>query len=222
MIFSKKQQLLLIGVGGFIFILFSYFFLDKTVARYFLEQRAAYESIGDFISIFGESYWYFGIAILGALFFQFVKKNQLLKQRFLFLLYINLFSGLLSIILKNVFGRMRPWGLRDGGDKFGFLLFQNFDKGFVEKMKIHFATLADAPTTFTSFPSGHSTTVFAAFAYLTIFFPKYVYLWLGIAIVLVSGRILDSDHFLSDITAGALLGTFSTLYLYSKLKKKLQ
>jgi membrane-associated phospholipid phosphatase len=32
---------------------------------------------------------------------------------------------------------------------------------------------------------------------------------------------MDSDHFLSDITAGALLGALSTLYMYTKLKEKI-
>ncbi|MBU0632683.1 phosphatase PAP2 family protein [bacterium] len=205
-----------------LFIIFSYLYLDKTVAGYFLTHAKTYESIGDLISIFGESYWYIGTAVLGFLFYRFYKNNELYKQRFLFLLYINLFSGLLSIILKNIFGRIRPWGLRHGGDEYGFLLFQNFDMGFIEKMKYHFITLADAPTTYTSFPSGHSTTVFAAFTYLCILFPKYIYLWLSIAIVLASGRLMDSDHFLSDITAGALVGTVSTLFLYSKLKEKIR
>ncbi|WP_345991460.1 phosphatase PAP2 family protein [Sulfurimonas sp. HSL-1716] len=220
MIFLKKRYLFTISLT-LLFIIFAYLYLDKNIARYFLARASTYEAAGDFISIFGESYWYIGAALIGFLFFGFFKKNELYKQRFLFLLYTNLFSGLLSIILKNIFGRIRPWGLRKGGDEYGFLLFQNFDMGFVEKMKYHFVTLADAPTTYTSFPSGHSTTVFAVFTYLILLFPRYLYLWLGISVILVSGRIMDSDHFLSDITAGALLGTLSTLFLYSKLKEKI-
>ncbi|WP_345978599.1 phosphatase PAP2 family protein [Sulfurimonas sp. HSL3-2] len=221
MIFSKKQYFLAISLTV-LFIIFSYLYLDKNVARYFLAHASTYDSLGDFISTFGESNWYIGSAVLGFLFFKFVKKHELFKQRFLFLLYINLFSGLLSIILKNIFGRIRPWGLRNGGDEYGFLLFQNFDMGFIEKMKYHFTTLVDAPTTYTSFPSGHTTTIFAVFTYLCILFPKYIYLWLSVAVVFASGRLMDSDHFLSDITAGAMLGTLSTLFLYSKLKEKIK
>ncbi|MDO8454463.1 MAG: phospholipid phosphatase, partial [Sulfurimonas sp.] len=147
MIFSKKRYLLYIS-SLVPMLFFSYFFIDKTVAKYFLSNISTYEALGDFISIFGESHWYFATAIIGFIIFKFVKKNKLFAQRFLFLLYINLFSGVISLVLKNLFGRIRPWGLRDGGDTYGFLLFQNFDMGFIEKMKYHFTTLTDAPTTY--------------------------------------------------------------------------
>jgi membrane-associated phospholipid phosphatase len=201
---------------------FSYFTLDKRIAHYFLANVKTYEHIGDFISIFGESHWYIGSAIIGFIVFKFVKKNELYAQRFLFLLYINLFSGLISLFLKWIFGRIRPWGLRNGNDDFGFLLFQNFNMDFIEKMKYHFITLTDAPTTYTSFPSGHTTTVFAFFTFLSLFFPRYTYVWLISAIILAGSRILANDHFLSDIFAGIIVGTISTMFLYSKLRKKIE
>ena len=221
MIFSKKQYILyILSLITLIFI--SYFFVDKTIAKYFITNVATYEAIGDFISVAGESHWYIATAIIGFVIFKFYKKNGLYAQRFLFLLYINIFSGLISLVLKQLFARIRPWGLRNDGDEYGFLAFQNFDMGFVEKMKYHFITLADAPTTYTSFPSGHTTTVFAAFTFLTILFPKQVYIWLSMAIVLASSRILANDHFLSDIFAGVLVGTLSTMYIYSKMRRKLE
>ena len=202
-------------------IFISYFFIDKSVARYFLKHTDTYEHIGDIISIFGESHWYIAIAILGYLFFKFIKNNAVYANRFLFLLYINLFSGIISLLLKQLFGRIRPWGLKNNTDEYGFLAFQNFDMGFIEKMKYHFLTLADAPTTYTSFPSGHTTTVFAFFTYLSIFFPKYIYIWFFGAIILASSRLLANDHFVSDIFAGILVGTLSSMFIYSKMKGKL-
>ncbi|MEA2091805.1 MAG: phosphatase PAP2 family protein [Campylobacterota bacterium] len=219
MIFSKKVYILYILTLS-ILIFISYFFLDRDVAEYFLANIPTYEATGDAISILGESHWYIGSAIIGYLFFKYYKKNELYKQRFLFLLYINIFSGLVSLILKQLFGRIRPWGLRPNHDEYGFLLFQNFDIGFTEKMKYHFITLADAPTTYTSFPSGHTTTVFAFFTYLSIFFPKQIYIWLGGAVILACSRILANDHFISDIFAGILVGTISTMFIYSKMRSK--
>ena len=219
MIFSKKQLILYI-LSLVTLIVTSYFFIDETIAKYFLANMKTYKALGDFISIFGESHWYFATAIIGFIIFKFVKKNKLFEERFLFLLYINIFSGVMSLVIKNIFGRIRPWG--NDGDASGFLLFQNFDMRFFEKMKYHFTTILDAPTTYTSFPSGHTTTVFAAFTYLVILFPKYFYLWLSIAILLVFGRILDNGHFLSDIFAGVLVGTLSTLFIYSKMKEKIE
>jgi membrane-associated phospholipid phosphatase len=220
MIFSKKAYAVyILTLIALIFV--SYFTLDLRVAHYFVANTKIYEPIGEFISIFGESHWYIGTAILGYLFFKFYKKNELYQQRFLFLLYINLFSGIISLFLKWIFGRIRPWGLRNGNDDYGFLLFQNWDMSFIEKMKYHFVTLSDAPTTYTSFPSGHTTTVFAVFTYLVILFPKYLYLWLSLAIVLASSRILANDHFISDIFAGIMIGTLASMFIYSKIRSKI-
>ena len=220
MIFSKKAYLIyILTLISLIFV--SYFTLDVRVAQFFLADVKTYEPVGDFISIFGESHWYIGTAILGFLFFKYYKKNELYKQRFLFLLYVNLFSGITSLFLKWIFGRIRPWGMRNGNDDYGFLLLQNWDMSFIEKMKYHFVTLADAPTTYSSFPSGHTTTVFAVFTYLVILFPKYLYLWLTFAIVLASSRILANDHFISDLFAGIMVGTLATMFIYSKLRRKI-
>jgi membrane-associated phospholipid phosphatase len=220
MIFSKKAYFSYITLM-ILAIFVSYNFFDKTIAIYFIQNRETYEAIGDFISIFGESHWYIGIAIIGFVFFKYYKTDVLYKNRFLFLLYINLFSGLISLISKFIFGRIRPWGLRNNGDEFGFLLFQNFDKGLIEKFKYHFLTITDAPTTYTSFPSGHTTTMFTLFAYLSLLFPKYIYLWLTFALVVSFSRVLDSDHFISDLMAGVLVGTISTMFIYSKMRTKL-
>ncbi|EDZ62753.1 phosphatase, PAP2 family [Sulfurimonas gotlandica GD1] len=221
MIFSKKAYIVYILTLVLLMIV-SYFTLDIRVAHFFLADANTYEPIGDFISIFGESHWYIGTAVLGYFFFKFYKKNELYQQRFLFLLYINLFSGIISLFSKWIFGRIRPWGMRNGNEDYGFLLFQNWDMSFIEKMKYHFTTLADAPTTYSSFPSGHTTTVFTAFTFLVILFPRYIYIWLSFAIVLSCSRILANDHFVSDIFAGILVGTLSTIFLYSKLRKKIE
>lgn len=202
-------------------VFLSYFFVDKSVAEYFLANIPTYERIGDIVSILGESHWYIATAILGFLFFKYFKKNKLYEQRFLFLLYINIFSGLISLVLKQLFGRIRPWGMRGDSDDYGFLLFQNFDLEFVEKMKYHFITVLDSPTTYSSFPSGHTTTVAAVCTYLIILFPKHLYLIASAGIIIVTSRVLANDHFVSDIFAGIIVGSFSTIYLYSKFKEKI-
>ncbi|MDO8453243.1 MAG: phosphatase PAP2 family protein [Sulfurimonas sp.] len=42
------------------------------------------------------------------------------------------------------------------------------------------------------------------------------------ATALACGRILDNDHFVSDIFAGIIVGTLSTLFIYSKMKEKIE
>ena len=204
-----------------LFIVFSYLFLDKPIAYYFIKHAQEYDSLGTFLSIFGESTWELTIAPLGFLFFRYYKKNELYAQRFLFLLYANLFSGMLSVILKNLFARMRPWGLQDGTNEYGFLLFQNFDMGLVEKFKYQIHILMGEATPHISFPSGHATTLFTAAVYMYILFPKQWFLWFMSASVFSTARIMANDHFLSDVVAGALLGTLSTLFIYSKMKEKI-
>lgn len=221
MIFSKKTILFFV-ISIITLILISYFFFDKAIALYFIKNKDIYEHTGDILSIAGQSHWYIGTGVLGYLFFKYYKQNEFYKQRFLFLFYVNIFSGLISLISKFIFARIRPWGLRDGQDHFGFILFQNFDLGLWEKLKFHIHSIIVGSTANTSFPSGHTTTIFAMFTYLSLLFPKYIYAWLLLAIVFSSARILDSDHFLSDILGGILVGTLSSLYIYSKMRGKLE
>jgi membrane-associated phospholipid phosphatase len=204
-----------------LFIPLSVLYIDRGVSLYFIQNSDSYNYIGEILSKFGKSEWYISTGVIGYVFFKYFKKNTLFKERFLFLFYINIFSGFISVILKWTFGRVRPWGIRDGGDNFGFLLFRNTELPLLEKIKIHFATLIDSPGTYASFPSGHTTTVVAIATYLTLLFPRYIYLWFGFALASASGRILATDHFVSDVVAGFIVGTLSTLYLYSKQKEKL-
>ncbi len=203
-------------------IILSYNYIDKDVALYFLAHQESYKYFGKLLSISGESQWYIGAGILGFLYYKYIKKDELIKNRFLFLFYANVFSGLLSIVLKWIFGRIRPKGLQHGHDEYGFLLFQNFDMGFVEKMKYHFTTMFHHPSTYASFPSGHTVTIAATFTVLYLLFPRYVYLWIIFALSFASGRILAGDHFVSDIMAGSIVGVFSTLYIYQKMRDKIE
>ncbi|WP_457743784.1 phosphatase PAP2 family protein [Sulfurimonas sp.] len=217
MIFSKKQ-IIFTTLFILILIVLSYNYVDKDVALYFIAHKDTYKSTGKFLSIFGESQWYIGAGLLGFLYYKYIKTNNLYKNRFLFLFYANVFSGLLSIVLKSFFSRIRPKGLAH--DQYGFLLFQNYDLGFIGQIKYHFTTLAHSYATYASFPSGHTVTIFATFTTLYILFPKYLYLWLSMAVIFASGRVLASDHFVSDILAGAVVGTLSTIYIYQKMKDK--
>ena len=202
-------------------IILCYFTIDREISLYFIEHSDTFKIIGKKISMLGESHWYIIIALLGATYFTFVKKNSLYTQRFLFLLYANLFSGLISLVSKLFFGKLRPWKLENGDDGFGFLFFQNPDFTFLQNINYQITMLLKDSTHYTSFPSGHSTTTVAVFTYMVLLFPKYTYIWLSVALVGLSGRILANDHFISDVLAGALVGSLATLYIYNKMKEKL-
>jgi membrane-associated phospholipid phosphatase len=78
---------------------------------------------------------------------------------------------------------------------------------FVEGVDIHIHN---------SFPSGHSTQVFAIFMCLVFTTTKQSYkiLFLLIALVSAFSRVYLSQHWLIDITAGSLIGTGSSLIFY--------
>lgn len=221
MIFSKLQLTLFITTTLLLIVL-SYFFIDKSISLYFIEHADTYKTFGKEISRLGESHWYIAIALIGILYYKFIKTNELYKQRFLFLLYANIFSGLISVISKMLIGRLRPWKLENGGDDFGFLLSQNPNFSFLENINYQIEMLVQNSTHYSSFPSGHTTTSLTVFTVVMILFPKQYYLWIPITLIAVSARILANDHFISDVLAGVLLGTLSTLFIYSKMKEKIE
>jgi len=221
MILSKKQLFIFI-LSFVLLIFFSYFYVDKSVSLYFIEHAETYKTIGKKMSILGESHWYIGTAILGALFYRYIRPNEIYKQRFLFLLYINIFSGLISLITKMFFGRLRPWKLENGGDGYGFLIAQNENFTFLQNINYQITMLMKDSTHYTSFPSGHTTTSMALFTYMVILFPKQTYIWASITFVAVFARILANDHFVSDVLAGTMVGVLSTLFIYSKIKEKIE
>lgn len=221
MIFSKKSYFIFIATM-IALIIFSYFYIDRDVSMYFIAHADTYKIFGKKISIIGESHWYFIIAILGALYYTYIKRNKVFQQRFLFLLYVNIFSGLISIVLKMFFGRLRPWKLENGENRFGFLINENPDFTFMQDVHYQIKNLIENSTFYTSFPSGHTVTTMAVFTYAMILFPRYFYLWTTLAIMGVGGRILANDHFISDILAGSLVGILSALFIYSKMKEKIE
>ncbi|HIC13113.1 MAG TPA: phosphatase PAP2 family protein [Sulfurimonas sp.] len=221
MIFSKLQFTLFITLTLLLIVL-SYFYIDKSVSLYFIEHADTYKAYGKEVSKLGESHWYIGIALIGIVYYKFIKTHKLYKQRFLFLLYANLFSGIISVVAKIIIGRFRPWKLENGEDGFGFLIGQNPDFSFLENLKYQVDMLVQNSTHYSSFPSGHTTTSLTVFTFMMILFPKQYYLWITITLLGVSARILANDHFVSDVLAGILLGIISTLFIYSKMKGKIE
>lgn len=61
-----------------------------------------------------------------------------------------------------------------------------------------------------SFPSGHTTTAFAVFTILCLYFAKCKsqYLWVSLAIIAGLSRVYLSQHFLIDIFFGSFIGIF--------------
>ena len=110
-----------------------------------------------------------------------------------------LFSGIVVQILKNTFGRERPSNATQNG-------------GYWHGPLAYFKHRDMSIASFDSFPSGHTTTVFAAATTIADMYtePWVSYTAYSLASLVAISRITESTHWASDCFVGALLGHFGT------------
>jgi undecaprenyl-diphosphatase len=71
-----------------------------------------------------------------------------------------------------------------------------------------------------SFPSGHSITSFAVALAVGMFYPDLQIVFLAIAVLIASSRIILGMHFLSDVLVGSAIGImlgFGTFHIFAAL-----
>lgn len=190
---KKRWMAALMTVPGIVLIILSYHFWDIPVAHYCRGLSRSVLDIAEIVTQAGDSKWYFMIFVPGFLFFLLAVKNRLWAMRMLFFSLAIAVSGLLNTLLKMIAGRNRPIQLFEH-DLYGF--------GF-------FGTAYETM----SFPSGHSLTVFAVATALTLVFPRAGFVAYPAALAIALSRVVITSHFVSDIIAGALVGTLCTLAL---------
>ena len=108
-------------------------------------------------------------------------------------------SGLITDLLKIVFGRARPK-----------LLFANETFGFD-----WWGTKGD----FWSFPSGHATTAVAIAAALYCLWPRFLPLYVGFAALVSVSRVVIGAHYVSDVVAATFIAIASTYCLRRWLER---
>lgn len=64
------------------------------------------------------------------------------------------------------------------------------------------------------FPSSHAANFFAAAMVFTLYFPKYKWVYLGVAFIVSYSRIYVGVHYPADIIGGALIGIFYAWLLF--------
>lgn len=108
-------------------------------------------------------------------------------------------SSASNTIAKWILGRQRP--LRDDvfhPDSWSFQPFRGGLPGL-----IHPANL--------SFPSGHACQAFAVATAICMLYPRRGWLAIFPALMVAAERVLSNSHYISEVTAGALLGALGTL-----------
>lgn len=112
------------------------------------------------------------------------------------------FSGLVTLLLKNIFGRVRP-NFYDGVN-----LWQSFP--------------FEGKYDFLSFPSGHATTAGAIAMIACFFVPRISPLFVLFAVWIAITRLGVGAHYPADVVAGLAVGAiFTWLYARSFARKRL-
>jgi len=94
-------------------------------------------------------------------------------------------AGVIAALLKYLIGRARPSQFLEHG--------------------AYYVSPATVDSEFASFPSGHSTNLFALAFSLAVFFPRARIPLLLLAAGIALSRVIIGEHFLSDFVGGALL-----------------
>jgi len=113
-----------------------------------------------------------------------------------------LFTGITVQIFKHLCGRERPnASTRDGGFWHGPFASFRQPKGSSKGI-----------ASFDAFPSGHTTTVFAAATTISDFYtePWVSYTFYSLATITAISRVTESTHWISDCFVGAIIGYYGT------------
>ena len=162
------------------------------------------------ITTLGDSMWYFSISILFVVIFFLLKEIKFLdkyKKNISRINYYNLLlfssiltSGILTQVIKHVVGRPRP---------------NTFN--FESEVNFKFLTL---DSNFHSFPSGHTSTVFAVFLVISLLVPKLKYFLLFLTTIIAFSRVVVGAHYITDIVGGiavAFIGFKFSRLIVSKI-----
>ncbi|HUN46962.1 MAG TPA: phosphatase PAP2 family protein [Stellaceae bacterium] len=186
----------LLTVAG---VLLAYAYVDRPVALYFNRAHGGESAVFKFITGFGVSTYYLIVSAAAAVGLWLAARTTQ-EKRFrayaavpLFLFISIAASGLVTDLLKVVFGRARPK-----------LLFSHEVFGFD-----WWGTQAD----YWSFPSGHTTTAVAIAAALYFLWPRFLPLYVAFAVLVSVSRAIVGAHYASDVIVATFIAIAVTAYV---------
>ncbi|MGE0735859.1 MAG: phosphatase PAP2 family protein [Alphaproteobacteria bacterium] len=166
--------------------------LDLDIAVYAkrLEGTTLFR-IGSAITDLGKGMWILGVGLAALTAYGIVWRNFERASAAAYFCVAVLSAGVIGAAAKFVFARPRPKLLYDQG--------------------IHDFAWFRVSHDWTSFPSGHATTVAAAMTALWYVAPRYRMLSIAVGLVLMSTRFLIHAHYLSDVTIAGAVGIASAV-----------
>ncbi len=181
-------------------------FVDPIFLAWIKQPDRDYPQIFQWITRLGQVHWVLvptGIALIILSLFRanrFKGKQNLVWHR----IFLNVwfaftaiaYSGLLVMLLKNIFGRGRPPVTPEGA----VWLFQPFDFSY----------------NFASFPSGHATTGGAIAMVLILLFPRWKWFFILSGLAIAISRPVLGVHFPSDVLAGISFGA-GFVWIYARI-----
>jgi undecaprenyl-diphosphatase len=200
---NKKWIAIIILSLCSILTVISYYYWDIPLTIYCKRLGRSVLDIAEFVTIWGESRWYYMILVPAFIYFWFLAKNKLWSKRIIFIFISISASGLINMLVKWLAGRHRPSMLEKG-----FFGFNYFGVGYE----------------LTSFPSGHTVMAFSLAAAVSILFPRLSIPAFIAAVSIGISRILITSHYLSDVIVGAGIGILSTMivkYFFDRKKIEL-
>jgi membrane-associated phospholipid phosphatase len=149
-----------------------------------------------------------------------------------FILFTNIGNGLfvIGLMLVMLFRRKFGWSLQIGAgfivsglivQCFKHLIYSPRPKLFFGPNSIYCIN-GITGTGNSSFPSGHTATIFALVTLFSLYFPgrKSGLLFLAIAVLAGFSRIYLSQHFPIDVLAGSFIGCLTSLFVYRLIPLK--
>lgn len=200
LIYSELSKYSLFLVMIFIPIILAFtFFWDQSITHIFKQDDLKW-LIARNITNVGLFSHYFIIGLI-MLIISWLFSKPILKEKSKLLLISLLASGLVTHIFKFSIGRQRP------------KISETFEPHIFNFLTTHWDNH--------SFPSGHSQVLWTVATYLSFEFPKFKWVFYGLASILSFTRVMTRDHFMSDVLGGLLVGHLTTLWCiyYFKFRK---